>query len=76
MPGSDMKRELKQIKLMVEGPKLPKVENAPTYFKAQRKYSQEVNTKTVDLADKLGPYQVSIQTGILEYLLEDGRKME
>jgi len=74
MPGSDMKRELKQIKLMVDGPKLPKVENAPTYFKAQRKYSQEVKAKAVDLAEKLGPYQVSIQTEFLNHLLEDGGK--
>lgn len=62
----ELKRELKMLKKNIAEPKPTEDGKIRIYLKTQRRYSTEVKTKVVELAEKIGPYQVSVQTGIPE----------
>ena len=54
------------VKKTVEGPEPKDEVRIPIYVRPQRRYSTEIKIKVAELAEKIGLFQVSLQTGIPE----------
>lgn len=74
---AEMSHELKMVKQILNDtqPKKQDSEKVTVVFKTQRRYSQQAKTKILDLAEKLGPYKVSNQTGVPEATIRRWKKV-
>ena len=68
-------RELKAIKTSVEEQKKDGNERITINLRATRRYKEETKAKAVELAEKIGPHQVSLKTGIPETSIRRWRKI-
>jgi len=72
-PLDEFKVQLKALKTMVETNKSQ--ENAPIYYKSQRRYTPEARAKALELATKFGAHKVSVKSGIPETTIRRWQKV-
>ena len=71
----EIHKELKAVRKSLDQQNTGETVPIPVYLKVQRRYTEDTKAKVVELAGKIGPHQVSVQTGIPEASIRRWKKV-